>query len=308
MKFTIFQESRIGKRKSNQDRVAYSYSRDALLMVVADGMGGHLQGEVAAQIAVQYLVESFQREARPRLADPFLFLSKGLTNAHCAILDYADERKIEDGPRTTCVACVVQDSVAYWAHAGDSRLYVLRGGHVLAHTRDHSRVQRMIDRGLLDEDGALTHPARNRIFSCLGGPIAPQIDYSRKTPLLSNDIVFLCSDGVWGPLGTEPLARAFDAGNVMQCVPQLMDKAETAGGDGCDNLTLIAMAWHDSYAVDQQGAVTTKTLPLDRHTTVLENFGERRAPPTEDWDDAAIERAISEINSAINKYSKVEPT
>ena len=107
--------------------------------------------EVAAQIAVQYMVESFQREAKPRLADPFLFLSRGLTNAHCAILDYADERDIEDGPRTTCVACVIQDSVAYWAHAGDSRLYVLRAGHVMTQTRDHSRVQRMIDRGLLDE-------------------------------------------------------------------------------------------------------------------------------------------------------------
>ncbi len=113
MRFTIFQESRIGRRKSNQDRMAYSYSRDALLMVVADGMGGHLQGEVAAQIAVQYLVESFQREAKPRLNDPFLFLSRGLTNAHCAILDYADERDIEDGPRTTCVACVIQPDPGY---------------------------------------------------------------------------------------------------------------------------------------------------------------------------------------------------
>ncbi|MFN3496334.1 MAG: PP2C family protein-serine/threonine phosphatase, partial [Hydrogenophaga sp.] len=75
MRFTIFQDSRVGKRKSNQDRMAYSYSRDALLMVVADGMGGHFQGEVAAQIAVQYLVESFQREAKPRLNDPFLFLN-----------------------------------------------------------------------------------------------------------------------------------------------------------------------------------------------------------------------------------------
>ncbi|MBV5287778.1 MAG: serine/threonine-protein phosphatase [Methyloversatilis discipulorum] len=303
MRFTIFQDSRVGKRKSNQDRMAYSYSRDALLMVVADGMGGHFQGEVAAQIAVQYLVESFQREAKPRLNDPFLFLSRGLTNAHCAILDYADERDLEDGPRTTCVACVIQDSVAYWAHAGDSRLYVLRAGHVMTQTRDHSRVQRMIDRGLLDEDGAMTHPHRNRIYSCLGGPIAPQIEYSRKTPLLAGDTVLLCSDGVWGPLGSDVLLKTFENPDVMTAVPRLMDQAETAGGDTADNLTTVAINWHDNYADEPHGSVTTRTLPLDRHTTVIESFGDR-ASMREEWDESAIESAIAEINSAINKYSK----
>ena len=76
MKFTIYQESRLGKRANNEDRLAYSYSRDALLMVVADGMGGHFYGEVAAQIAVQTLTEAFQRQATPSIADPFLFLQK----------------------------------------------------------------------------------------------------------------------------------------------------------------------------------------------------------------------------------------
>jgi serine/threonine protein phosphatase PrpC len=184
--------------------MAYSYSRDALLMVIADGMGGHLQGEVAAQIAVQYMVEAFQREAKPRLKDPFLFLSRGLTNAHCAILDYADERDIEDG---------AAHHLRRLRHPGFGRLLgarrrlaplrAARPAHVMTQTRDHSRVQRMIDRGLLDEDGAMTHPHRNRIYSCLGGPIAPQIEYSRKTPLLAGDTVLLCSDGVWGPLGND---------------------------------------------------------------------------------------------------------
>ncbi|MDP3289975.1 MAG: serine/threonine-protein phosphatase, partial [Methyloversatilis sp.] len=198
--------------------------------------------------------------------------------------------------------CVIQDSVAYWAHAGDSRLYVLRAGHVMTQTRDHSRVQRMIDRGLLDEDGAMTHPHRNRIYSCLGGPIAPQIEYSRKTPLLAGDTVFLCSDGVWGPLGNDQLLRLFTEIDVMQAVPRVMDSAEAAGGETCDNLTMVALNWHDSYAEEPRGSVTTKTLPLDRHTTVLEGFGDR-VPIREDWDESAIEAAISEINTAINKYS-----
>ena len=78
MRFTIYQESRVGGRANNEDRTTYCYSRDALLMVVADGMGGHHYGEIAAQIAAQTLADSFQREARPLLADPFRFLQKAL--------------------------------------------------------------------------------------------------------------------------------------------------------------------------------------------------------------------------------------
>ncbi|MDP2056966.1 MAG: protein phosphatase 2C domain-containing protein, partial [Thiobacillus sp.] len=84
MKFTIYQASRQGGRKNNQDRVAYSYSREALLMVVADGMGGHMHGEIAAQIAVQTLTDQFQKMAKPRLADPMAFLSDATTRAHYA--------------------------------------------------------------------------------------------------------------------------------------------------------------------------------------------------------------------------------
>ncbi len=128
---------------------------------------------------------------------------------------------------------------------------------------------------------------------------------SRKTPLLAGDTVLLCSDGVWGPLGNEALLKAFDNPDVMTAVPRLMDLAEAAGGETADNLTTVALNWHDSYADadEPRGAVTTKTLPLDRHTTVIESFGDR-ASMREEWDESAIESAIAEINSAINKYSK----
>src|SRR4029450_6910148 len=118
MKFSIYQESRQGPRKSNQDRVAYCYSRDSLCMVIADGMGGHLHGEVAAQIATQFIAEAFQREAQPRIADPFKFLLDSIINAHHAIVDYANVRSLLETPRTTCVACVVQDGVGCGGAAG----------------------------------------------------------------------------------------------------------------------------------------------------------------------------------------------
>src|SRR6185369_11801487 len=148
--------------------------RDALLMVVADGMGGHYYGEIAAQIAVQTLTETFQREATPEIHDPFLFLQKAMTNAHHAILDFSSDHNLNDSPRTTCVACLIQDNIAYWAHAGDSRLYLIRGGKAIFHTRDHSRVQMLMDQGVISEAQAAVHPERNKIYSCLGGPQAPE--------------------------------------------------------------------------------------------------------------------------------------
>ncbi len=189
MKFTIYQESRPGKRPNNEDRLAHCYSRDALLMVVADGMGGHYYGEVAAQIAVQCVTEAFQREANPNIHDPFSFINRTMLNAHCAILDFADTHKLQDSPRTTCVACIIQDNIAYWAHAGDSRLYLLRDGRVQTHTRDHSRIQMLLEQGVINAAQAAVHPERNRVYSCLGGPQTPEIEFSRKTPLEAGDVV-----------------------------------------------------------------------------------------------------------------------
>jgi PPM family protein phosphatase len=303
MKFTIYQESRIGQRRNNQDRLAHCYSRDALLMVLADGMGGHLHGEVAAQIAVQYITEAFQRDARPDLPDPFQFLASGLSNAHHAIIDYALERDLPDAPRTTCVACIIQGNIAYWAHAGDSRLYVLRDKRILARTRDHSRVQMMVDDGLITEEDALHHPARNRVYSCLGGDMAPQIDFSRKTPLMTGDIVLMCSDGFWAPLGNDALNRRYAGGNVMAVTPRLLDEAEELAGETADNLSVIAVNWEDDYdAEPTSAAIETHTMQIDSHTTLMEGFDKAaRAPELTDED---IERAIAEIKSAIDKYSK----
>ena len=305
MKFTIFQESRIGRRKNNQDRIAYCYSSDALLMLIADGMGGHLHGEVAAQIAVQFITQAFQREARPLLNDPSLFLSRALGNAHNAILDYAFDKQLQEAPRTTVVACVVQEGFAHWAHAGDSRLYLLRKGHIAAQTRDHSRVQLMMDQGLLDAAGAARHPSRNRIYSCLGGNHPPQIEFSRRVALRDGDLLALCTDGVWGPLGNEGLCLGLVGTNVMEAVPKLMNRAEQLAGASCDNLSMIAMCWQTDVSALGTDSASNATVTLDGFTTRLDTFENSRTPANKyDLTDEEIERAIAEINSAIHKFSK----
>jgi len=306
VKFTIYQESRPGKRPNNEDRLAHCYSRDALLMVIADGMGGHYYGEIAAQIAVQCLTESFQREANPKIHDPFSFLNRSMLNAHSAILDFTDAHKLQDSPRTTCVACLIQDSIAYWAHAGDSRLYVIRGGKVLTRTRDHSRVQLLIDQGMISEAQAAFHPDRNKVYSCLGGRQEPEIELSRKTPLETGDVVALCTDGLWGLYPDDLLAVALKNENLMKTVPDLMDHADARGGPSADNLSIVVVRWEDSYVEPGSGAssaVHTQTMPMGAITTKLDEFGRNPKYKTELTEDE-IERAINEIRSTIQKYSK----
>lgn len=302
MKFTIYQESRQGKRKNNEDRIAYCYSRDALLMVVADGMGGHYYGEIASQIAAQALTDAFNREAKPTLDDPFMFLQRGMTTAHHAILDFAADHALRDSPRTTCVACVIQDSVAYWAHSGDSRLYLMRDGKLVSQTRDHSRVRLLLEQGVITEAQMANHPERNKVYSCLGGIQAPEIEFSRKTPLEAGDVVLLSTDGFWGPLPPEIVAVSLRQANLLQAVPVLMNQAEARGGQYCDNLSVVAVRWEDSYVESPQSSVSTQTMVLGEVTTKLDEFGRNPAYKL-DLSDDEIEKAIQEIRSTIDKYS-----
>ncbi len=302
MKFTIYQESRQGKRNNNEDRIAYCYSRDALLMVVADGMGGHHYGEIASQIAVQTLADSFQREARPTLADPFRFLQKGMTNAHHAILDYAERHRLNDTPRTTCVACIVQDNIAYWAHAGDSRLFLMRASKVVAQTKDHSRIRILLEEGLISEALAATHPDRNKIYSCLGSPTPPEIEFSRKTPLQHGDIVLLCTDGLWGEVPGDEMAAALTGANIVNAVPMLLTQAETRGGPHVDNLSVVAVRWEDNYIDDASSSVSTQTMRFDEIATHIEEFG-RDPAHRSDLSEDEIEQAIEEIRAAIDKFN-----
>ncbi|MFO1364334.1 MAG: protein phosphatase 2C domain-containing protein [Burkholderiales bacterium] len=305
MKFSIYQESRQGPRKSNQDRVAYCYSRDALCMVIADGMGGHLHGEVAAQIASQFISEAFQRNAQPRLADPLRFLLESITNAHHAIVDYANVRSLLETPRTTCVVCVVQDGLAHWAHVGDSRLYLVRNGRIEGQTKDHSRVQILVDAGRVREEAVAAHPDRNKIFNCLGQMGPPKVDLSRRVALRHGDVILLATDGLWGPLTSRHICEELLRADVMQAVPKLLDMAEVRAGKEGDNASVVAMTWFDEAGTADTAGISTVSMdPTDVKTTV-EQFGKSTPPASGGYlTDDEIERAIDEIRNAIQKHSK----
>lgn len=308
VRFTIYQDSRPGKRQNNEDRLAYCYSRDALLMVIADGMGGHYYGELAAQIAVQTLIENFQRQASPALDNPFLFLQQSILNGHYAISDFSEQHRLTDSPRTTCVACIVQNNVAYWAHAGDSRLYLIREGQALIRTRDHSRIQLLLEQGVINEAQASAHPERNRVYSCLGGPTMPDIEFSHKTPLKVGDVLVLCTDGIWNVVSDETIATALNTDNLIQAVPALLDDIDRRGSDNADNFSIIAARWEDAYIetpdrLDSLFSISTQTMPINSIATVLGDFGRSSSYRSELSEDE-IEQAIAEIRNAIQKYAK----
>ncbi|MFA7239334.1 MAG: protein phosphatase 2C domain-containing protein [Sulfuricellaceae bacterium] len=301
MKFAIFETSRQGGRQYNQDRLAYAYSRDALLMVVADGMGGHFHGELAAQIAVQMLVDTFQSQAAPTLEAPLEFLHKGMFNAHRAINDYVLAHRLAEFPRTTCVACVVQHNRAYWAHCGDSRLYYFRAGKPLYRTRDHSLVQQMFERGLIDAAQMAVHPDRNKIYSCLGGDNLPEVELSQGVGMMDNDLLLLCSDGLWGQLEIGEICAILDNYPIADAMPELMDHAELRGGKTGDNLSAIGMRLGDESRYFAERAISAATVPLGASYTSLEQFhsGIEQGPE--------IEQAVHEIQAIIAKYAKLKP-
>jgi serine/threonine protein phosphatase PrpC len=305
MRFPIFQESRKGSRKVNQDRIAYTFSRDTLMLVIADGMGGHAGGEIAAQIAVRLFIERFQQEAKPILKNPLKFLQDTMLRAHAALGSYANQFSMLETPRTTCVCCIVQAGHAYWGHVGDSRLYLFRQGGLIGATKDHSKVQYLVDQGIIGADEVIAHPDRNKIFSCLGGLVDPVIDLSRRTPLRNGDVIVMCTDGLWSVFDQREISTWLTSTPILTTAPQMMREGEKRGGPDGDNLSAIVVRWGPETLTDEPSTIT-ETLglgefqtQLDRTLTLTDRKGAQR-----DLSEDEIEHAIQEIQSTIQKYRR----
>ncbi len=306
MRFTIFQDSHIGGRKSNQDRLAYSYSKDILLMVIADGMGGHARGEIAAEVAVTSITDRFQKEgARGTFKRPKEFLENAIQGAHRAIATYADAHHMLECPRTTIVVCIVQNGQAVWAHSGDSRLYIFRGGKLVKRTMDHSRVQQLMDAGVLTPEGAAVHPDRNKIYNCLGSVLPPFVTVSEDWALRVGDTILLSTDGFWAPLAAEDIAARLERENILDLVPMLLLEAEEKVGRDADNLSAVALTWeHQEAHAESSTATVTATMPIDSFTTSAINSTQQLSLGKDDVTDEDIERAILEIQNAIKRVAK----
>ena len=151
MQYLIARTSRLGNRETNQDRLAALEHDGVVLLVIADGLGGKKGGELAAQMLVDTANKIFTASTFP-ITDTDRFLTEILVTAHHKIKQVGAEQEPPLTPGTTGVLCLIQEGVAHWAHVGDSRLYLFRGGLPLYRTQDHSYVEKLYQEGQISLD------------------------------------------------------------------------------------------------------------------------------------------------------------
>ena len=301
MRFSVYQVSRKGGREKNEDRMGYCYTRDSGLFALADGMGGHPEGEVASQLALQTMSALFQRDAKPMLKDPVRFLHDAIIAGHHQLLRYATEKSLIDTPRTTVVACVMQNGAAYWAHCGDSRLYLVRGDKLIARTRDHSysELQETLN-GVVPMGERFN---RNVLFTCLGSPGKPVVDTVGPLMLQAGDRLLLCSDGLWGTVADAEIVSQLARNTISDAVPELVEQALRNGGPKCDNVSVLAVEWEAAEDHDSEIGISTQSLGEEVFASTIQASVLGTDSPDE-LDDAEIERSIREINEAIRRSSQ----
>ena len=237
--------SLIGHREENQDRVAVAVDEHAALLGVIDGMGGHAQGARAAETALATLIEAFWQAPHP-VFDPLGFLHLSLGRAHEEVVKLGAGLGMESRPRATCALCLVQDSAAYWAHVGDSRVYQLRQQHIVERTRDHSHVEVLLREGLITEAEVQGHPMRNYVECCLGGDAAlPEMSISTRRRLKTGDTLVLCTDGMWANLKDQDFVRFAQTTDrpLRDSLTELGAQAVQASAPYSDNTSAAVLRW-----------------------------------------------------------------
>ncbi|HQV09263.1 MAG TPA: protein phosphatase 2C domain-containing protein [Thauera sp.] len=231
----------VGDRKEQQDRVALfgHPKRPGMLMaVLADGMGGHSGGAMAAEQVLIRARQNFEAYA-PAQETPDDLLRSVIDEAHTVIK--LTRFTSEQDPHSTAVVFMLQQGKAHWAHCGDSRLYHFRGASTVSRSPDHSLVGELQRKGLLDENGALNHPQRNVLLSCLGSDREPRIEYGREEAPVAGDCFLLCSDGLWAYFTDFELAATLQEFPPRAAAERLIAQVrERAGGSG-DNISLAVI-------------------------------------------------------------------
>jgi len=237
--------SALGDRQDNQDRAAIIVEEDAVLMLVFDGMGGHSDGAMAAELGLEVMREAFSAIPKPIL-DPQGFLYMALGQAHDKVVNLGADVAIDFRPRATCAVCLVQDRGSFWGHIGDSRIYHMRDGALLSRSRDHSHVEVLIQEGAITEEEALGHPMRNFVECCIGGDApVPDMSISCLKPLREGDVLLACSDGLWSGISDERMSKIATRRklSVADNLQELSTVALAANAPYSDNTTATALRW-----------------------------------------------------------------
>ncbi len=228
-----------GDRASNQDRLGWWAREDTVFLVLADGLGGHAGGALAAETLIDQARATFSGASLP-LDDPLGFLRRLLVETHERLLLAGLERAPSTTPMTTAALVLVQGQRVWWATLGDSRVYWLRPGCAVQLSRDHSYAEELLEQGLLQEPLPLDHPWRSRLTRCLGGfPSAPPPHCGGPFGLAVGEGVLLCSDGLWGPLEADSFTRLNGSEDLAAATEGLARAAVERAAPNADNTTLL---------------------------------------------------------------------
>jgi serine/threonine protein phosphatase PrpC len=229
------------QRENNEDALSYwepqsedQFLRKGRLALVADGMGGYEGGQEASRLAVDTIRDVYDRDPSGNIQNA---LVSGFRMAHERIRQYAEVHPELQGMGTTCTAVALNDLRLYFAHVGDSRLYLVREDMISRLTRDHSYVGRLVESGVLSSEEAERHPQRHILTAALGagGEVNADVPDGPMT-LKSGDILVLCTDGLWGLVQEAEILKIVTANDARTACDELVKLARQRGGP--DNITL----------------------------------------------------------------------
>jgi serine/threonine protein phosphatase PrpC len=234
-------------RQNNEDSFGYwepeddqQFLRKGRLAVVADGMGGYEGGQEASRLAVETLVEVYRDFGGD---DPQAALVEALQTAHEQIREYSFAHPELRGMGTTCTAAAIVQDALYYVHVGDTRLYLIRDGQITRVTRDHSYVGRLVESGMISREEAETHPQRNILTAALGtNPDLIMDSPGQPKPLRPEDVLLICSDGLWGQVRDSEILDAVENKSAEQTGRKLIELARERGGP--DNITVEVLRLH----------------------------------------------------------------
>jgi serine/threonine protein phosphatase PrpC len=235
MAWEVAKADAVGGREEQQDRVEVLAGRGGRhLLVVADGLGGHKGGALAAQAVIDTARALWPAQLKaPK--PPAEFLGALCAEAHRRINALAPDR--DETPHSTCVLLHLDDREAHWAHVGDSRLYHFRDHALVERSHDHSVVQMLVDLGRIAEADMAAHPDQNRLTQSLGGSKAPEPSLG-SAPVTRGDAYVLCSDGLWESVDTDEMAVALASGALGVAARRLIARAAERGGPTGDNVSV----------------------------------------------------------------------
>lgn len=255
MKPSVGAKSDVGRvRDGNED----SYLVQDPFYVVADGMGGHLAGDVASRIAVQTISEKTQ-DGNATTPDA---LERAVKAANQAIWSKAHEDPSLHGMGTTCTLVLVTDSEIHLAHVGDSRAYLFRDGELTQVSDDHTLVGRMVKEGRLKPEEAERHPQRNIVTRALGVDEDVEVDLETVS-VQEGDTILICSDGLTSMVDANAIRDVLaNASDPQQAADRLIDIANEAGGE--DNITAVVLVFDGGATTGHAQSAQPVTQEVER--------------------------------------------